>query len=439
MERRKRVFPAIALLACVLLLPACSAGGEEPVEEETRPLILATVSGQIDREAVDSFNRAHPDTQIEVRDYSENGAATETGIKRLLTEITAGQIPDILEIGNNAHRLPMQQLAEKGYLEDLWPYIENDPELGRESLMEAPLKAAEISGGLYEAFSSVFIDTLVGAESTVGDRYSWTLDELNAAFAAMPEGSTVSEYCYTKQDMLFYLLSMSLDEWVDWDTGRCSFDREDFAACLEFIDRYHPLAFDWSDAAAVNEEIWRRTLAGQQMLTHYPITKLEDVQILDVVFGGRASFVGYPVADGGTGSFFCVSGGELAMSAVCRNKDAAWDFIRRMFLPQGVGGSRTGIPVNAVDFENWVKDASYERPTCFYYGTMPIELHTPTDEELDRFLDFFNRVGRFTQNDAAIFGIVKEQCGPYFAGDKTLDETAELIQNRVQLYVNENR
>ena len=53
-------------------------------------------------------------------------------------------------------------MALRGYLEDLWPYIENDPDLGREGVMEAPLKAAEVDGKLYTVFESVCINTLVG-------------------------------------------------------------------------------------------------------------------------------------------------------------------------------------------------------------------------------------------------------------------------------------
>ena len=35
--------------------------------------------------------------------------------------------------------------------------------------------------------------------------------------------------------------------------------------------------------------------------------------------------------------------------------------------------------------------------------------------------------------------IVTEPAGAYFAGDKSLAETARLIQNRASLYVNESR
>ena len=35
--------------------------------------------------------------------------------------------------------------------------------------------------------------------------------------------------------------------------------------------------------------------------------------------------------------------------------------------------------------------------------------------------------------------IIWDTIGPYFAGDRTLDETVDLVQRRAMLYVNENR
>ena len=40
------------------------------------------------------------------------------------------------------------------------------------------MKAAEINGGLYILFMEVRVNTIMGPESIVGDRYSWTLEEL---------------------------------------------------------------------------------------------------------------------------------------------------------------------------------------------------------------------------------------------------------------------
>lgn len=35
--------------------------------------------------------------------------------------------------------------------------------------------------------------------------------------------------------------------------------------------------------------------------------------------------------------------------------------------------------------------------------------------------------------------LVVEACGPYFSGDKSLDETAALVQNRMGLYISEQK
>ncbi len=66
-------------------------------------------------------------------------------------------------------------------------------------------------------------------------------------------------------------------------------------------------------------------------------------------------------------------------------------------------------------------------------------MHPATEEEITGYEDFVNQINRIQIYDDVIYNIVQELSGPYFAGDKTLDETIALIQNRVTLYVNENR
>lgn len=60
----------------------------------------------------------------------------QQALLRMSTEIATGNIPDILYLGG----LPARRLETQGILEDLWPYIEADPELGRDALMKRPLR-----------------------------------------------------------------------------------------------------------------------------------------------------------------------------------------------------------------------------------------------------------------------------------------------------------
>ena len=76
----------------------------------------------------------------------------------------------------------------------------------------------------------------------------------------------------------------------------------------------------------------------------------------------------------------------------------------------------------------------------------PDELDPALNQEIDpskevrRFEDFFNSIGKIDlMGDGTLVRLVRETCGPYFAGDKTLDETVALVQNRIGLYISEQK
>ena len=478
-KTKQRLVPLSIALLLIFCLTACGdTGGKVPVADmqdqpiqdqsssqnqpeppsqngEVTVLTYAKLSWDgPDRAMIDQFNRTHSDVQIEVVDYVGSDYDMDVAVQgrqRLLTEIASGKAPDIMELGYGVSVtggfLPYRQLARKGYLEDLWPWIENDPDLGRDALMEAPFKAAEVDGGLYIAFSSVWIHTLCGAESVVGDRTSWSLADLQEAFDRMPEDSSVLPF-YTIRAWAADILKMSLDNYIDWDTGTCSFDSPSFRAALEFLRDYFPAEGpgEWDD-----KEVVDRQMSGRQML-HRNVTNLTDIEYLNYMFGGPCSYVGYPVEDGSVGSAFypATPDGEsrqMLMSSTCKDKEAAWEFIRQILLPTSgkpqidpknipyVGG----IPVNRVDYEYTMNFLQQEDRYLSIYapGYLNVECPAPTAEQIQRFNDFFNSIDKFILSDLTVYDIVMDAAAPYFAGELGIDETIQRIENRVGLYVNE--
>ena len=436
----------------LLTLAACSTGGQDQ-EKGVTILTYATLSGQVDREMVDKFNTEHAgEVQIEVADYSEGiDEGGRQGMDRLLTEIAAGKSPDIIEMftytnTGKINALPYQQMAATGYLEDLWPYIERDPELGRDSVVEAPLKAVEVNGGLYMLFNSFGIYTLAGAQEVVGDRYGWTLEELWDAFSAMPEDATVLDYCVDKGNMFLTLFPLLVDSYIDWETGQCFFDSEGFRSSLEFINSF-PQEFEWTGDEAVNRELSDRQMNGLQMLNTIGVWSARDMQRIDAWCGGHAAFVGYPTADGSVGSFFSIRSGRLAMSSSCKDKEAAWDFLRRMLLPRYVSAEKveelvnSGFPVNQTDFKKRFEIEQKTKYSAYIFGIYGPSCDFPRLEktDYDRLVDFINRIDKLGIYNQKLLDTIQEPCEAYFSGDKTLDETVQLIQNRVMLYVNEQR
>lgn len=66
-------------------------------------------------------------------------------------------------------------------------------------------------------------------------------------------------------------------------------------------------------------------------------------------------------------------------------------------------------------------------------------LFAPTEAQMDRFWRLYESTQQITGRNDALLDIVTEQADVYFAGDKSLEETAKLIQNRAHLYVSEHQ
>ena len=399
--------------------------------------------GLSERAAILEFNRTNPEYVISVTDYSQYGTLTDLsgGMTKLATEIGAGRVPDILAVWN----IPVVQWGARGLLEDLWPYIDNDPELGREKLMTRVLEAAETGGKLYEISDSFRFCTLTGARSVVGDRYTWTGEDMWAALEKMPEGSVPMRASQDRSGVLLGLMQMDWDRFVDWEKGNCRFDSEEFRELLEFCGSFPAAGSDTGYQGEALEVLERR-----QMLLSWDVMELDDLQEYRFLFGDEVSFVGYPNPWGEVGSSFMLEKG-LSMSSDCRHKDAAWSFMRQLLLPHETIESNDflAFPINKSDFQKKMEQDmtpkrvknGQEIPYTVTVDAGSVELtrdaYAATQEDLDQIMALYEQVDTVLRVDSALADIIAGTAGAYFAGDKTLDETVELIQNRASLYISE--
>ena len=424
---------------------------------------------------VNSFNSSHEDVQIEVWDYSD-----ENGVQRLLLDLVAGNIPDVMELhqygeigayrgnqmyvwptiqsnyGIDGSFLPYQQLVQKGYLENLWPYIENDPDYGRENIVEQPLRAAEVDGGLYMLFGDFYISTLIAPQRLVGDRTSWTFDEFMEVFESMPPGSTPLQYTATQHDVFFHLFSMTLNQFVDWDTGKTSFDSENFRNTIAFVKSF-PAEFETNlTDNEVIRDIIDRVLGGYQLLHPITIGKVLEISNQDQFFQEPAAFIGCPTEEGSSGSYFTARGSKLAMASACKNKDAAWEFMRPIIAKRYTLKSMEEAHrmekcylsinrgdydlANRVDMEGMVQEwLNFNWNIYSISRIIDIETEPPTENDLRRLEELIDNTTSLYWPDDELANIVWDSIGPYLAGHKSMDDVIRLIENRVKLYVDELR
>lgn len=413
--------------------------------QDRKALTLASLqlAGTI-REAVMEFNRTSPDYHIFVTDYSQYGDR-EAALTRLVTEIGAGKMPDILDL----YAVPEARWGANGLLEDLWPYIDKDPEISRETLMERVFQAAETDGKLYSIGRHFQISTLTGAKKAVGDRMAWTMADMYQALEAMPEGC--APVVLSRSNMLERLMGLDWSRFVSWGAGTCDFTGEEFKVLLrscKSLPAEPARSGGGTEAACLNREI---------MLYSAAIDSFTFPQRAKYLLGGDISYVGYPNEWGEVGSSFSFVS-PLAMSSACRDKEGAWTFLRTLLLPKENTLYTMYFPVNKSDFEKQAerlmtpkyvmsKDGEYaldgrdekiEQPVAMEsYGGVDITYYAVTREDYDQLMELYYAIDTYSRWDPGLAPIITETAGAYFAGDKTLDEAAELIQNRASLYVSE--
>lgn len=429
--------------------------------EEKKILTYATLQlGYQDRMRIIRFNKQNSECRIEIKDYSECNMESDpqAGLTKLNADILAGKIPDILDMEN----LPLRQYARKGLLEDLWPYIEKDEELGRSALMERVLQVAETDGKLCRIFDSFSINTVVGSQKTVGACAGWNLDKLLASLKTMNKDCRIFGKNDTKQDILCRVMTQNLESYIDWTNGKCTFNSEGFLSALQFCDTF-PLRSQ--EKADEDDYEFNRIIQGKQMLLELNLSDFHYVQLLEELFHGKVTYVGYPIASSDTmnkktGSSYEISAG-IAMTSRCSDKDGAWKFMRELLLPQNRGNDGLSFwrfPINREDFmamvqrameKSWQMDENGNKildesgqpievsKESWPIGDTEINIYAMRQEQFEQFMELYHSIDTVSGSDAVISRIVDEEAQPFFHGYKTAKQTAEIIQNRVSLYISE--
>ena len=62
-----------------------------------------------------------------------------------------------------------------------------------------------------------------------------------------------------------------------------------------------------------------------------------------------------------------------------------------------------------------------------------------TQEDVDKIYELINSVDAVVRSDDEINKIIEEESGAFFAGKKSVNDVANIIQSRVELYISENK
>lgn len=400
------------------------------------------------RTAVVSFNKNSDEYRITVEDYSSLYSTENdymAGINRLNTDIIAGKIPDILLVDSN---MPVDSYIAKGLLEDVKPYIQADEELDINDYMPNIIEAYSVDGKLYSIVPSFMIHTLLAKTSDVGSERGWSVREAKELLASKPEGTELFTFITRDQVLQNCLLTDGL--YIDWKNGQCNFESDSFVELLEFAATFP----EQIDDALYTEDYWQNYESqwreGKVLCQQVTLSDFRNYNYTAKgTFGEAVTMIGYPTGEGDGSAI--IPSMQLSMSAKSKNKDGAYSFLRHFLTKEYQEKIEFGYPISIERLDGMAQDAMkvatytdengqvIESPEMYYLNGMEIEIKPITQEEAEALKADLYSITNVYAYDDNLMQIIEEETAAFFSGQKKAEDVADIIQSRVQIYVNENR
>lgn len=395
---------------------------------------------------ITAFNRQSQEYRIMVQEYGDASMSFDKKMEVYAKDLEAGNIPDIIDL--TYCPMTLETLICVGAVEDLTPYLEADETIKKEDYIPNVLSAYERDGGLYAIMPCFGVEAFVGRADEIGEKKTWTTEDVITLLDSK-EADTKLLPGADKWSILWIMCNRNQDMFIDKDSGACSFTGEEFKKILEFANRFPN---EGNDDSTLDDLRNGRTLLNREV-----ITSVQQYQMYEYMFGGPVNTIGYP-SFGESGLTLKSNGTTVAMSAYSENKEGIWEFIRFNLSKErqeNAGSPNGGFPIlkSALEkqFEKdmeqeYIKDengSQREMPKSTWMRSLggeefTVEVYAANEEQVARVREMIETAQNEESMNTEILNIISEEASGYFEGQKSVEDVAAVVQNRVQLYMNEN-
>lgn len=416
----------------ILLVSACGSGGgkqsessKDSVNPEGKTVVTLSVQ-QADsfyETAKKKFEEKYPDIELQIQvteDYEQYQKTTNTAI-------LSGKGPDIFEISG----LPIKDYVNKNLLLNMEDLIEQDKTIDKSNLQMNILDAIKSNDSLYAMPFGFYLRAFVGDGDILGntriDDRNWTWKEFEEISKELGASGTERRYAMTGEAPDFRMQEMIVDryaEFVDTAEKKAMFDSPLFVDAMQQIKDMYDHKVMTSEPADIGKQMFYSTVLS---------SSADFIDGLHLYFS-NPKLLQKPEQRGGTR---IVPASQFSIQAQSPVKEEAWKFIVFMLSEEGQSlQERQGFSLlksvnekKLDDIQEQVNNGTYKTPD----GKAP----KVSDDEFAKFKDFINTADNYSEGGGKVISIVGEESMAFFSGQKTAEEVAKLIQNRVTTYLNE--
>lgn len=400
------------------------------------------------RRAVTNFNRNSYTYRIYVHDYA--GEDWQDGIMRLQVELMTGRGPDIIYDQSGI-------IINRNIFLDLYPFIDADRDLNRSDFFPNMLSALEGPSGILPMVANSFtMSTIFSTTESVGHIQTWTPSELLALVQETthmfnPFGSQLSGDVFLR-----FMLLYSGSELIDWSNFEANLDSESFINLLN-TSKYLPTAHERDSDIGLSygfADPLVSMLRGEQILDLDTSFGPGSFQVYSSVI---AEFIalGMPTSEGGV--HVLNQTWLMGINAATEHADGAWEFLRSFLLPTAPFEFRHWFfPLRIDLYDELIADLTYPKMDANENGYIvevphfeislsngrggfyEFSVYALSDNAANTLRSIVETADIRAQSmQARLWDIINDDLPAFYSGSRTAEETARILQNRVQIFLSE--
>lgn len=440
---RQRIFICICVISAFIFM-GCGERQDDGKQTLTIGIIDSTTEFE---DYIETFKENNPNCEVIIKDYryyDGDNISVQDFVNDMLIDIVSGNGPDIISWGYTY----THEYAVGNAFMDLTPYVEEH--LSKEEYFVNVLQSFSVKDELYIVAPNYSVNTMIVQSDMVDDKENWTVEQYIENYKNKGQGMLLC-LNHDREQVANTLFRGTYGEYIDWGNRKCDFTNERFISILEFAKQF-PESADYIQVKAF-DEMWR-----MQKLFSEEKNAVDEFFISELnVRLGKENYAltGWPSDTGGQ-HLTQLQRYAFSISAACKNVDLAYEFLDGMFekeFQEIITTDTMTYPIlkevlyerldEASEIEYKENDAGELEPVSkydiylSYDAPLAYEIYQITEEERESLLCLIESIQESSLIDYEIHMIFLEEIESYFADDKTAEEVADIIEKRVQIYMNE--
>ena len=389
---------------------------------------------------IGELNSSSDSYYYSVHEYHEEEGTDDliSTINEFDKDLLADNAPDIIVAESSSLRgnYNINKYVSKGVFLPLDDLIDNDSEIDADDIFPSLKEACSYDGKMYTVIPNFYIRTMLAKEDLCGDADYWTYKEFNNVIKA---NSDARPFFNTYRDeILSNFLAMESNAFFSLSDGTCNFDNEEFVDFLNLLKEYGEdyeydtvdYEYDLKETEAYNLE--------EALFYMADIYEGSDLfRIAKTVFNDEVYAVGYP-NNSGLNGYIVPRNYVLAISNKSKNPKAAWQFVRKFLTDEYQMDVRYSVPASMKAFDYQSEKLLQKESIESWYAYDTVNLGPMNKEDIEKLKNLILASGANLLYDETVVGIIEEEAGAFFKGEKKAEEVAKIIDSRVSIYLKEN-